>query len=1206
MTTSRGNNAGGRANEGGSSYRAGLAAYLAAHGLAGLEVQIADSASPGTPTLMWFETSAHVDDIRCRFAEDSRWDIQAKRRCSWDGRFRSVVEQWVQAVRAEALGDKDWVVLASGGLSDRLKSLGAALRRLREPSEGELLPDENRQYEQLRELASSGGWFDVFDQVVAHAMIIDINAETGSDSAFREAAALLDGTVVARGAGVAAMNALARFFQTEAARAGASGPERWLRVLDDAKVAPGPVSAHASAGSARALATYRAGLANRRDLLDVDHLAVGVPPMPIPNLLNTFRVQLPDSGDPRGSDTAQLAHVACRWPRFTVVGLPGSGKTTAMEQLAASWAVDLDAPIPLLVRLHRLVAPLRDRQRVGLEETVRAADGVSDQLVPLLVERLKDGTAALLLDGLDECRDQQGAAINLILRLTDELHPETGLVVSTRDAASDLAKRTGLPLTILQEPNHLSSHVLKLVDHVSKVVRSDSGDDRALALAWVEDSQTTHPDIWRIPLFAVLLAVHAARTPGDRLPASRASALVSAIKDSVAQWEVQKAQAPGAWHPDLHPDLLLDGFADIGHAITTGNTDLADATTAVSQTVTEWWGEAPARAEAVAGDILRWWIDRVGAFAVVEGLLYARVRMMGEIGDAMWAARQTPKRRSQWLDHVVADGARLRESALLAAELEPAVIDEIINAANDSDAVLLAADAVLQGAAPSDGTLGLLVENLARLASNPPPVTEESATAGTAAAMFARLDERQQQRDGPEWRYLHPLAGLPVPPSHRQFREEALAQIDDDERLTVATALAVAADCAYDEREPTDTERLILERLLALPVPESEPVEYRRSRRHTMIGATEPILSGRPEAVVSAIRLVGLTADTAPAAVRLAECASASVGETLISGIRGAGFAHEVTKRPMSRVFESMQKFFRDDPGLDIRFVLEAATSMLPTVRSTTPVRAYRLAAAASLLEVLESGKQASGTEDRAVEHHPDLVRHAVRMAVPATGHTTERIANECQRALNLLDTDPLDTAVLLRRPPDPLRSISPASPAVTRKDHAVLRRCLKSGNDWLFWLAAKWLAEVGERGVKVLWRELPYMPAFHRGAIAGWVAEAMQQPEAYAEWLTGNDPILRVVAASCLATAGVDQATILTLAGDADLNVRIAILRALTKANHADLLEMALVEALDTPPSVWTCPWCGSIEAITTWDCTSCTVGDRKDLEEEVRRLRK
>lgn len=181
-TTRRRGYAGGGANEGGSAHRAGLAAYLAAHGLADTTVRVGDGSEPGVPRWLWFETRSAVDDVRCYFDTGYKWDVQAKRRCVWGTKFGEVVEQWVVAAREGGLSENDRLMLASRQVSEPLRRLGAAFRRLREKVQFGLLPAEDKAHRRLRSQASKDDWLDVFDMVVAHAMIIEISAETVQDA----------------------------------------------------------------------------------------------------------------------------------------------------------------------------------------------------------------------------------------------------------------------------------------------------------------------------------------------------------------------------------------------------------------------------------------------------------------------------------------------------------------------------------------------------------------------------------------------------------------------------------------------------------------------------------------------------------------------------------------------------------------------------------------------------------------------------------------------------------------------------------------------------------------------------------------------------------------------------------------------------------------------------------------------------------------
>lgn len=1200
--------AGGRANEGGSAHRAGLAAYLAAHGLADVKIRIGDGVEPGVPRWLWFETSSAVDDVRCHFDTGYRWDVQAKRRCDRGRIFTDVVEQWVVAAREGGLSDNDRLVLASRQLSKPLRDLGAVFRRLREKVQFGLLPTEDKAYKWFRVQASRDGWLDIFDTVIAHAMTVEISVETVHDASFREAAALLDGTVVARDSGGAAVDALARFFQTDAIRSGASDVEGWLYVIHRARVPAGPISAMSTAGRARAIAAYRQRLTERRDLLEVDHLAMGIAPLPVPDLLDTFEIELPQRKNPNRSNSTKLVNLARRWPRFAMIGLPGSGKSTALEQLAAAWADDIEAPLPIMVRLRQLVPRLRDRQYISLEDLCRLADATAEDLVPTLVERLVNGTAVLLLDGLDECRDQQGQAVTLVRRLAEQLCPETGLVVTAREVASEAVRRTGFPVTALKEPKDLKSRARDLVEHVSRSEdRSSNEDEVAKRRRWVERSQSTHRDIWRIPLFAVLLAVHAARAHTEPLPVTRAEALVTAIKDSIKRWEGQKTYEPGAWEPELHPDMLLHEFGTIGHEILNGPTDVRGVIAAVANDLECEWSLPPGRARAVADDVGRWWVDRVGVFTDTDNCIGTRLTLMSEVADAMWAVRQTPDVLSEWVNRVTSDPVRYREPAMLAAGLDNDVARQLIDAAREPAALLLAADAVLQGANPGSRAVEILANHLAQLATDPPPFFLSNRDEESSRGLRRKLHDRHERIHGPEWRYILRLVRLPLSPASREVRDVALRVLTDPEKSTVSRALAIVSDCNVDRRAPTLPERAVLNAVFTLPLSETKPHKDSSPRRNAYV-ANEPILLGRAEAAAGTILLIGLTEETVHAAAQLVSKTAINASHELVDAMIQAGFGQLALNAIGTDFIAGITRdWFRGDWHRDLRFVLEeASTTLNPNIKLRTPAAWWRLTGAATLIETLGFEDDTSGTGPDAVDRFPELVRHLVRLAIPATGLPSYIVADDSQRALGLVNTAPLHTCVLLHVPPDPLRAISPSTPRITNEDRIILQQCLDSYNDWLFNLAAVWLSEdPSDENITILWNALPHLSPQNRLSLACWLAETDRE-EAYKEWLNGSDRILRLAAARTIGETGMDETMISSLVRNTDLMIRLEVLYGLKEKNHFNYTRIYAQLAIEDSPTEWTCKSCGSIESIIEWDCTHCATGDRPDLREEAQRLLK
>jgi hypothetical protein len=121
---------GGQANEAGSLHRAGVAAYLAAHGLAGAAVEAAGYAEGGPhPVSVALESGDAVDDIRCGLSDGTLLFAQAKRECGLDRQFRSTVAQW--AAQVPTLREGDRIALAAGRVKGMIRALGPALARRR-------------------------------------------------------------------------------------------------------------------------------------------------------------------------------------------------------------------------------------------------------------------------------------------------------------------------------------------------------------------------------------------------------------------------------------------------------------------------------------------------------------------------------------------------------------------------------------------------------------------------------------------------------------------------------------------------------------------------------------------------------------------------------------------------------------------------------------------------------------------------------------------------------------------------------------------------------------------------------------------------------------------------------------------------------------------------------------------------------------------
>jgi hypothetical protein len=274
--------AGGRANEAGSVYRAGVAAYLAAHGLAGRGLEAAGYPESGpAPVRLSFETGEAVDDIRCELADGTVLRLQAKRKCGGSQPLTATVAQWARQVHELRTGDM--VGLATAEPQGPVRDLGYALERRRRSVPGPHTPGEKDALAAVRMRLPLGTSGEVADLVLQAALVMTVTVSSEREEGFRSAANLLDGTIVAPGSGSSAVKALQANFWKQAKAGTGSSLDDWLQVLAAAKLRVF-ADAEGQAGPRRraelgAVTAHRARLASMDGVLEYSLLAEDLSPM---------------------------------------------------------------------------------------------------------------------------------------------------------------------------------------------------------------------------------------------------------------------------------------------------------------------------------------------------------------------------------------------------------------------------------------------------------------------------------------------------------------------------------------------------------------------------------------------------------------------------------------------------------------------------------------------------------------------------------------------------------------------------------------------------------------------------------------------------------------------------------------------------------------------------------------------------------------
>jgi NACHT domain len=1192
-----------------------VAAYLAAHGLAGAAVEAAGYVEGGPyPVSMTLESSDAVDDIRCELSDETRLFTQAKRECGLDDQFRSTVTQW--AAQVQALGDGDRLALATGRPKGKVRTLSPALARRRNLHAAGPSRAEREALTALVDALPAALDPEARERVLDAAVVMQVSAETPADGGFREAARLLEGVIVPAGQGSRAMQALQRAFQEQAALRSGSGLDDWLRVLADAGLVVlsdpnGPIGTRRRA-LLDAMAQYRTRLAEQAGLLSLSALAEDLPPLQVEGLLEGLRVAYKS---PRRDRTQQdpVEEVACRWLRMLLLGLPGAGKSTAMRELTARWAGDDAAPVPVLVSLRDLARRLvRDGGGVILVRLVELAlaDAATPEgrlLVEELVARLERGEAALLLDGLDECGGMRGRVAEGLAKVVGELPEATPVVVSSRDSAAAAASMLGLPRARMMEPRSLGRTLDALLEHIAahRVLQGEREQWLRERRGWLTAARHADMAVQQVPLLATLLTLLAAGDIRRPAPQRRAQLLAEVVRESVRRWEGRRAQdLVDPMLRELRPELLMDAYAEIGHLLSSSAGVGEDETCrVVSVSLRSRWGLAAAEADAVARDVLRFWDEEVGIFVVGgDGTVQPRTGLFAEIGDAMWAAGSDAAAQEAWLRSALIDEQR-RECVLLAAGLSPSIAETLVKRAvatpvEDSWRSLpLAADAVSEGVSISESTLHRLIDRLADAACNPPPSSDNTAGQGTLGGVATHA-ARQRKRDGEGWAWALRLARLQLPAALRPAREEAIGHLPlDKEHIVIVRVVAALADTRADRRDMLDsaeTERVRV--MLALPLPTRDSRVVRRSRRRLeFVGERVPLIEGHGEAAEEAAAFIGqLGEDAAGRLYEIAKRATVDSYDRVSARLHGAGYPDpEPPGRRLAALFADSY------PPRWERFYELVADLAEPD--PLTLVEAWALPHLCTMVDTLDFNDAGIADVTAAfTRDDPALLATVVRVQAAAVDLPLGKLAAEARRAQQIHLESPKRVPHLLLTPA--ASPIAVAEPQLSAADIDQLLDCLGALSVLTAHFAFdRLLATRDSRIGRRVQDGLPGLYPQRRRNAALLACFLADDPAATAEELLDSDePRARAGAAAYLAleasTTGRVVDALRRARADPDLTVRLEACD--TDKTNTEAITDGVVDPNTPPATYWTCLDCAGTNDLEALDCSMCSTGTRPGLD--------
>jgi NACHT domain len=1181
--------AGGRANEAGSVYRGGVAAYLAAHGLAGRGLEAAGYAERGpAPVRLSFETGEAVDDIRCELADGTVLRLQAKRACGNDPHLISTVAQWAGQIDDLRVGDM--VGLATAEPKGPVRNLGDALERRRRSVPGPHTAGEEKALALVRTLLPDGMSDEVADLVLGAAFVMHVAVSSPREEGFRSAANLLDGRLVGSGSGSSAIGALQAAFWKQAKAGTGSSLDDWLEILAEAGLPVFP-DAEGLAGARRraeldALDAHRARLASRNGVLEYSLLADQLPAMICERLGDSLRASVRGHA---GSDTSFL-FLARRWPRMLLTGLPGMGKSTALVQAAACWAADPGAPIPMIVHLREIA---RRSPRSGSEITLAALieaatagapDSERTSLRRALQQAVDSGTAALLLDGLDECGDRRAVVADGLAAVIGCLPSETGVVLTTRDGGLAAAERLNMPEARLTEPSDLGYVLAELLRHAAERLPAEERGH------WVRQREQQldavrrdHDDLFAIPLFAVLLTLLLAQPQRRTAPRGRAQLLAEAVRDTVRQWEIKRLSEDLA-RPRASADQILDGFATISHAYLSrpGGCSAELAHRQIASMLKDRWNLSKGEAQERTREIAWFWDEHVGVFtASAEGdQIEARSRVFAEIGEAIWAQACHPEDLQEWITAVL-DNDDCREQAILACGLSAHIANDFAGTvrrtaspAARSRCLLWAAEAAAEGAQPSAEELVFLMNELA-----------------TSAIGEGVPGEPSRQGLRPGWEYVLRLATLQLPAALRAERSQLLDAVSvGDYEQELGAALAALSDAKTDSCERLEPGQVTAVRaLLARPLPErpssaqgtrAKPARYSTSRR--------AILPGHQEAAREAAQY----------ATQLGKAAADDIYRIAFHG--WLGDYERVSNRLQSLGFQPPKQNFMPDlriadsfPELaaagDINEIwpkfFSAASSLAPP-RALSASEKWRYPDLATLTSALLTTHGTVIGFYKACEKEQPTLRNCMIAAAHADDLDLSGISAEATLALEVWPTGRQDVISILHAP----HITYPATGRMrlNAQDKAALISALGADSDWLANIACTYLLnaddpQVAECAVR---RAGEIAPSRRADAVMVAIANDPNPAEVASEFLASDDTQVRVGAAA---------ATAMFARAEPCESWNALIGRALADDDQAVRLAAGAEPASMGVENCWSCDQCGHVNKTNGNQCVNC--GEEEQL---------
>lgn len=270
------------------------------------------------------------------------------------------------------------------------------------------------------------------------------------------------------------------------------------------------------------------------------------------------------------STPVQIEEALREKTRVTVLGDPGSGKSTMLKYLTLRLAKDNDAPLPILLPLNAYAKALLQKEinlQAYLAEYFAArAEGVVS-LAPLFREAIEHGKAVILLDGLDEVQSNRAVLVQKVEAFAHDVVARgnrvlvTSRIVGYREAP--LAPKDWALYTLLDfTPEAIQTFASKWCLAFEKGTLGDTPEARRAAKTEEQsllEALKNNPGVARLasnPLLLTILAL--IKRQGVELPKSRIKLYDRYLETLIEAWNRASALDKSAGRASLDYEATLE------------------------------------------------------------------------------------------------------------------------------------------------------------------------------------------------------------------------------------------------------------------------------------------------------------------------------------------------------------------------------------------------------------------------------------------------------------------------------------------------------------------------------------------------------------------------------------------------------------------------------------------------------------------------